>query len=225
MRILIINPNSSADMTGDIDRKAKLYCDPDIEVHTVRTPGAPEYIDTYTDAALACPGMMKILEENESLYDAFIVACHCDPNLDVLKEMTEKPVVGIGEASMKLASMIGHRFAVVSIGSRPVPIKEELIRSYGLEKYAGKIQTSGEALTDCGDKEAFLAAAKRAVEEDRAEVIVLGCAGMCGLDDFIAEEIGVPVLDGVTCALMIASGLIRMGTGTSKKCRYAKQAF
>ena len=222
MKILIINPNSSVDMTHDIDTKAQAYGDQQIEVHTVSTPEAPEYVDTYEDAAAACPGMMRILRENKDEYDAFIVACHCDPNLDVLKEMTEKPVVGIGEASMKLATMLGHRFSVISVGSRAMPIKEELIRSYGLEKYAGKIQTSGKTLTGCDDKEAFLAAAKRAVEEDNAEVIVLGCAGLCGLDDFLAKETGVPVLDGVSCALAVASGLVRMRTGISKACRYAQ---
>lgn len=222
MRILIINPNSNADMTSDIDKKAKEYADSDIEVHTVLNPEAPNYIDTYKDAAQACRGMIKIIEENEELYDAFIVACHCDPNLDVMKELTKKPVVGIGEASMKLATMLGHRFSVISVGNRAVPIKEELIRSYGLEKYAGKIQSSGELPTDCDDKEAFLSAAQRAVTEDKAEVLVLGCAGMCDLDDFISEKTGIPVLDGVTCALAVASGLVRLGLGTSKKCRYAK---
>ena len=222
MKILVINPNSSPAMTADIDRCAKAFANGEFQVDTVLTPGAPPYIDTYQDAALACPGMMQIVRENEEAYDAFVVACHCDPNLDVLKEMTDRLVVGIGEASMKMATMLGHRFSVISVGSRSTPIKEEVIRRYRLEGCAGPVRAPEDGLASCREEELFLDAAKKAIEEDMAEVIVLGCAGMCGLDKTMEKALGVPVLDGVTCALILASGMVKAGIATSKKRRYAK---
>ena len=222
MKILVINPNSSPAMTADIDRTAKAFANGEFQVDTVSTPGAPPYIDTYQDAALACPGMMQIVREKEDQYDAFIVACHCDPNLDVLKEMTDKLVVGIGEASMKMATMIGHRFSVVALGNRSTPNMEEVLRRYRLEDCAGPVRAPGEGLAACDAEELFLAAARRAIDEDMAEVIVLGCAGMCGLDRSMSQKLGVPVLDGITCALILASGMVKAGITTSKKRRYAK---
>ena len=117
MKILIINPNSSQEMTAAIQSVAADYAGDAFEVETLSTPGAPEYIDYYTDQALAAPGMMQIVRDNEKDFDAFVVACHCDPNLDLLKQITDRPVVGIGEASMKIASMLGHSFS--GGGDRP----------------------------------------------------------------------------------------------------------
>ncbi|MCP4010478.1 MAG: Asp/Glu/hydantoin racemase, partial [Proteobacteria bacterium] len=104
MRILIINPNSDQHMTQAILSSATEFSDGDFEVDCLATPGAPEFIDTYQDAATALPGMLDLLKQYEADYDAFIIACHCDPNLDLMKEITSKPMVGIGEASMKLAT-------------------------------------------------------------------------------------------------------------------------
>lgn len=220
MKLLVINPNSSKAMTADIDKSARAYAASDFEVDTMLTACAPEFIDTYEDAAQAAPGMVKLVRDNESAYDAFIVACHCDPNLDLLKEITTKPVVGVGEASMKMATMLGHKFSVVSTGSHSIPNKEAVIHRYHLDGCCASVRAPGGAHCSCDAEELFLDAARLAIEEDMAEVIVLGCAGMCGLDKSMSEKLGVPVLDGVTCALIVASGMVKAGITTSKKRRY-----
>jgi allantoin racemase len=70
------------------------------------------------------------------------------------------------------------------------------------------------------DEERYFLAAQSAINEDMAEVIVLGCAGMAGLDKRLQERLGAPVLDGIACALIIASGLVKYGVSTSKIGRY-----
>ncbi len=224
MKILIINPNSSPEMTADIDKSAQRYAAGEFEVTTVSTPGAPEYIDTYQDMAACQSGMIRLLRENMDKYDAFIDACACDPNLDVLKEISTKPVVGIGEASLKMATMLGHSFSVVSTGHRSTPNKYALIRRYGLEEFCASVKAPGEQHAECDAYELYLTTARRAIEEDMAEVIVLGCAGLCELVDKLQEELGVPVLDGVVCALIIATGMVKAGLSISKKRRYALTA-
>lgn len=220
MNILIINPNSSAEMTAAIEKTAKAFAGKDFNVECMMTPQAPEFIETYEDKALAAAGMMKIMEQYGDDYDAFVVACHCDPNLDLLKEMTKKPVVGIGEASMKLATMIGHKFSVVSTASHSIPNKEVLIRKYGLSEFLASIRVPKEEFAGCSDEKKFLEAARDAVNEDMAEVIVLGCAGLAGLDKKLQDELGVPVLDGIICALIVAAGLVKYKVSTSKIRRY-----
>ncbi|MCP4295866.1 MAG: Asp/Glu/hydantoin racemase, partial [Proteobacteria bacterium] len=212
--------NSDLEMTQAIKESASENRESDLEISCLLTPGAPKFIDTYQDAVQAIPGMIQLYKENEQEFDAFIIACHCDPNLDLLKEISNKPVVGIGESSMKIASMLGHRFSVISTSPHSIPNKEALIRSYHLQDQLASIKAPLEKEMDLSDHKKYLVTARRAIEEDRAEVIVLGCAGMAGLDKSLERELGVPVLDGVKCALIIASGLVRFGYSTSKIRRY-----
>ena len=222
MKILIINPNSSLEMTEVIDRAAKNFAAGEYEVFTVPTKGAPIFIDTYQDKAAALPGMMDIVRKYEHEVDAFIIACHCDPNIDVIREMTDKLVVGIGEASMKMASMLGHKFSVVSTDKRSIPNKEAVIHGYHLSGALASIR-SPKSENSGWDNEALLTeAAILAIEEDMAEVIVLGCAGMCEMANNMKQKLHVPVLDGVVCALIMASGMVKAGITTSKIRRYSK---
>ncbi len=221
MKLLIINPNSDEKMTQAILDSATHFAGGDFEVDCLSTPGAPLFIDTYQDAAAALPGMVELLKHNEADYDAFIVACHCDPNLDLMKELSSKPMVGIGEASMKLATMLGHRFSVISTASHSVPNKEALTRSYHLQGLLASVKFPDTANENKADEEKYLLTAQAAIEGDMAEVIVLGCAGMAGLDKRLEQQLGVPVLDGVICALIIASGLAKYGVSISKIRRYS----
>ena len=220
MDIMIINPNSSKEMTEAIQKIADDFSQGEFNVTCKPTSGAPEFIETYEDQVKSAPGMMQLLKENEGNYDAFIVACHCDPNLDTMKEISTKPVVGIGEASMKIASMLGHRFSVISASLHSIPNKEALIRKYHLQDVVASIIAPLDETKGYDDEESIIQAAKAAIEEDMAEVIVLGCAGMAGLDKRLQKKLGVPVLDGVVCALIIAAGLVRYDVSISKIRRY-----
>jgi len=217
---MIINPNSDLDMTESIQRTATDFAQGDFDVVCKPTPEAPSFIETYEDVIKAGPGMVRLIRENEGVFDAFVVACHSDPNLDAMKEITKKPVVGIGEASMKIASMLGDRFSVVSDNKHSIPNKEFLVRKYLLKEALASVRAPEEEMSGLSDEEKYLRTARLAVEEDLAEVIVLGCAAMTGLDKSLREKLGVPVLDGVVCALIIASGLVKYGVSTSKIRRY-----
>jgi allantoin racemase len=220
MKILIINPNSSPEMTGKIKETALAFAASAFEVDCSPTAGAPDYIETYEDQLKAVPGMNRLIRENEKTYDAFIIACHCDPNLDAMKEITTKLVVGIGEASMKIASMLGHSFSVITDTIHSIPNKEALARKYHLQDVLASARAPKFGSEGLSFEETIFQAAESAVKEDHAEVLVLGCAGMTGLDKRLQEKLGVPILDGVVCALMIASGLVKYGVSTSKARRY-----
>ncbi len=220
MKIVIINPNSSPEMTEDIDTAARNYAAGEFEVITLPTPGAPVFIDSYEDAAVSVPGMINLVHRYQEEADAFIIACHGDPGIDVLKEISGKPVVGIGEASMKLATMLGHRFSVVTTSRQSIPGKEAVVHQYHLDEYLASVKAPLSESEALNDEAPFLEAARAAIEQDMAEVIVLGCAGLAGLDRSMSRKLGVPVLDGVVCALIIATGLVKAGLGISKAARY-----
>lgn len=223
MRICILNPNSSEEMTEVIQRNARAFAADEFEVDCIRNIGAPEFIGCYEDIFQCTAGMVEVVKRRQECYDAFIVACHSDPALDLLKEISSKPVVGICEASVKLATMLGHRFSIISTGQRPIPEKEALCRKYGVGPFLASVVGPQEFSSSWKEAEGFLSAGKKAIDRDHAEVLVLGCAGMGHITKRMESELGVPVLDGVVCALIVASGFVRAGLAVSKKRRYCSR--
>ena len=203
MKILIINPNSDEETDERLRRKAEAYGKGDYEVDVVHVKAAPKLVATIEDCAKGLPEMMEYIRQGNE-YDAFIVACHSDPNLDVLKTMTDKPVVGIAETSMKIASMYCNGFAVISPSPASIPKKWTLARKY----YCGELYKGAEVSKD-NEAESLYEAAKRAVEQSHVDGIVLGCANYANADAYIEKKLGVKVFDGVACALMIAAGMAK----------------
>lgn len=219
VKIMIINPNSDLEMTKIIQDNAEKYAKGEFDVICKPTPGASKFVGSYEDMAKSVSGMIKLIRENEKEFDGFVVACGADPNLDLIKEITVKPVVGIAESSMKIASMLGHRFAIIQASKRSVPYKETLIHKYHMTGL-GFAKVSKKGIDNYRNEEAIYNTARLAIEEDGAEVIILSCAGMAGLDKILRKRLGIPVLDGVICGLIILTGLIKCGISTSKIGRY-----
>jgi len=165
---------------------------------------------------------LEKFKEWKEQYDAFIIACHSDIGVDLLRELTDKPVIGIGEASMLFALPLGYKFSILSLKRKKIPQKEDLVRKYGLETRCASIRVTGLGVVD-NDREKRKKLVKegiKAVKEDGAEVLILGCAGMAGLDKEIEKMVGVPTIDGVVSALLIIESLIRYGVSTSKVGKY-----
>ena len=116
--------------------------------------------------------------------------------------------------------MLGHSFSVVSAGKHSIPNKRALIHKYGLDNDCASVRGPKDDFDDPTVEGPYLNAAQIAMEEDLAEVIVLGCAGFAGMSEKMSAELGVPVLDGVVSALIIATGLVKAGYTTSKIRRY-----
>lgn len=202
MKILIINPNSDIETNRIMQKKANSFVNGTYEVECVNVKNAPKLVSSYEDYAKSTPEMIDIVRNSGDKYDAFIVACHSDPNLDVLREITDKPVVGIAEASMKFASMHGNSFAVISPSKKSISKKFALARKYHCNDLLKIIKVS-----KSDNEEDLLEASRMAVEEGNVDVIVLGCANYAGSDKYIEKQLGITVLDGVACALIMASGL------------------
>lgn len=220
MKILLINPNSDSEMTAAIQESSEAFATGAFDVRTVSTPGAPRFIESHGDEIQCGPGMMRLVEENEGACDAFVIACHSDVNIEAVRETTRKPVIGIGEASMKLASFLGRTFSVVTTHRHSVPGKLEQIRKNHLQNQVASVRAPDPGEEGLGGVELFMELSRRARDEDGAEVIVLGCAGLAGMDRRIQEATGLPVLDGIVCALILATGFAGYGVETSKAMYY-----
>lgn len=203
MRILIINPNSDKHTDAVMAKKAEHLALPGVEVDVVHMEKAPKLVCSYVEQASSGAEMMELIEATKERYDAYIVACHSDPNLDLVREIAGKPVVGIAEASLKLGASMGNGYAVISPSPNSISKKIALAHKYHCDALLRTIK-----ITKSDEKEDLLEASREAVKEFGVDVIVLGCANYSNADGYIERELGVPVLDGVACALILASGLV-----------------
>ena len=222
LKILCINPNSSQEVTEGIEKICRKYSLSDTEVEVKSIKEAPPGIESYHEAAISEKYLLDKFEEWKEQYDGFIVACHSDIGVDLLRELTDKPVIGIGEASMLFALPLGHKFSILSLKRKKIPQKEDLVKKYGLINRCASIRATGLGVIANYQekKEKLIQEGMKAVEEDGAEILILGCAGMAGIDKEIEKIVGVPVIDGVVSALLIIESLIRYGVNTSKVGKY-----
>jgi allantoin racemase len=221
MRILVINPNTSEEMTRDIDREARQYARADTEIETVCPSWGPRSIEGHYEEELAAVAMLEVIRERATEFDGVVIACYGDPGLAAAREISPVPVVGIAEASMLMACTVAHSFSIVTVLPRVKPLLENTVRLHGLEARCASIRTTPLSVLDCERDPAaagreIVKAARLAIEEDGAEAICLGCAGMGPLDKAVSAEVGVPVLDGVACAVKLVEGLLDYGLATSR---------
>lgn len=114
-----------------------------------------------------------------------------------------------------------QRFIVVTTMERSrVPI-EHLVHRYGAKVRAADISALSLEEAGSGATAKLKHEIEQALAEDRAEAIVLGCAGMADLAAELSREYGVPVIDGVAAAVKQAEALIALGLTTSKRGSYA----
>ncbi len=226
MRLLVINPNTTELMRQQIDEGARKYASPGTEIVTLCAASGPRSIEGEYDVALSAVGTLQTLVANEKDYDGFVVACGQDPGLYACREVTTKPVVGIGEASMYMACLLGHRFTSMTALWRMVPLMVTMVRRYGLTDRCASVRAAGVKVIDiAADRgrtvEAFIKEARVAIDKDGADVICLSGAAMVGMDKIMEKELGVPVTDGVVSAVKLVEAQVAYGLHTSKKNTFA----
>jgi allantoin racemase len=225
-RIAVINPNTTASMTATIAHAARLAAGSGTEIVPVTSSMGPASIEGYYDEAFALPGLLHEIgkAEREGM-NAAVIACFDDTGLDAARAMAGIPVVGICEAALMTACLIAKRFTVVTTMERSrVPI-EELAQRYGMAGRA-RIRAANIAVLaledpNSGARDRLRNEIVRAIGEDSAEAIVLGCAGMADLARTLQAEFGMPVIDGVGAAVKQAEALVALGLTTSKRGAYA----
>lgn len=228
MKLVVINPNSTASMTDKILASARAVAGPGVEVLARTAHGAPASIEGHFDEVMAAAHLLREVQQAEAEgADAIVVACFDDPAIGACREIATGPVIGICEAAIKAASMIATSFSIVTTLPRSIPVIEELVRRYGLDHQCRRVRSAEIpvlALEEPGSNARQLVRAEilRAIDEDRCEAVVLGCAGMSDLTAWLSDETGIPVIDGVTVATTFAQALVGAGLKTSKIGAYAR---
>jgi allantoin racemase len=202
---------------------------PATEVEVMTLPGGPSDLEHYEHEHEAIVLMMERVPVavREKVIDAVTIGCFYDPGVRALRERLGIPVVGVGEASMHLASLLGHRFSVLVGRKKWIPLMSDNALAYGFERRIASWRsiefTVAQLQADPeGAFQAMVTQAEIAVRDDRAEVVVLGCASMERAAQRLSERIGVPVVDPVVAGFKLAEmlGDLRRRTGLSISRRY-----
>lgn len=225
MKILIVNPNTTASMTEKAGIAARAVASPGTEVVATNSQDGPASIEGYLDVAVCVPGLLAEVQRHKDV-DAVVVACFDDTGVDAVRCLVDAPVIGIGEAAYHAASMIAPKFSVVTTLSRSVPGLEANLMRYGLDRKCARVRATDIPVLKLeeGDPETLHKIKneiRNAINEDGAEAIVLGCAGMADLMAELSAEFGLPVVDGVASAVAMAEAMVRAGLKTSKIGAYA----
>lgn len=222
MRIKVINPNTTESMTRKIGEAARVVAAPGTEILARNPAMGPVSIEGHYDEAVSALGVLEEVRTGEADgIDGYVIACFGDPGLLAAREVARGPVVGIAEAAMHAASLIATGFSIVTTLARTRVIASDLVERYGMTRFCRNIRATDLAVLDL-EKEGsearrvVLEECRRAVTEDGAGAIILGCAGMADLTAWIQRDVGAPVIDGVAVAVKLVESLVGLGLGTSK---------
>jgi allantoin racemase len=222
--VKVVNPNTTESMTRLIEASARAAAAPDSKVVAATSRTGPASIESHYDEALSVPGLLAEITGGEQA-DGFVVACFGDPGLDAAREAACGPVVGIAEAGMRAATYLARSFGVVTTlartSGRARGARRPLRRAALLPHRPGLRRPRPRPRDGPRARARIVRECRAAIEDDGAESIVLGCAGMADLCADLRAELGVPVIDGVAAAVAAVEGLIRLGLATSRVGEYA----
>jgi allantoin racemase len=212
----------------ELERRGSLlekYAAPGTEIGIVDVPEGPASIESMYEEYLSIPATCRrALELQEEGWDAIILGCYGDPGLDALRELLTIPVIGPGEATGLMAASLGHHFSVITITESVIATMEKLMRNAGIGDKLASVRVVGIPVLELhSDRERSLAATiehgRMAIEQDRADVLIVGCMTMGFLE--IAEaagaELGVPFLNPGRVSLKFAEATVGAGLTHSKR--------
>ena len=216
MRILLLNPNTSRGLTALLEAAARPAAAPGTELVAVTAARGVPYIASRAEAAIGAVVVLEMLAEHHPGFDAAIIAAFGDPGLGPARELFPIPVIGLAEAGMLTACMLGARFGIVTFSTALVPWFRECVAWHGLAaRCAGvfALETPFATIEGVQDEraDALVALAGLAVAAG-ADAVVLAGAPLSGLAALVRDRIEVPVIDCAAAAVKQAETLVTLAT-------------
>lgn len=213
MKLLLVNPNITDRITAFMLEEALRSAAPGTQVQAVSAPFGTQYVENRAEAAIASHAVLEAVATHGGGCDAVIVAAFGDPGVEAARELFDMPVVGISEAAFHMAWLLGRRYSVVCLTPRLRTWYLECARDTGLDGRLASVRALPRldaGITEARDaaRDALLEQCRRAVEDDQAEVVIVGGGPLAGVAREIAHLLPVPVIDGVSCAVRLAEALV-----------------
>jgi allantoin racemase len=221
MRLLIINPNTTAAMTEKAADAARPHVPAGTEIVLATGSFGPHYIASRASFAVAGHAALEAYAAHGAGCDAVLLACFGDPGLEAIREVAPVPVVSLIDAACAAAAAGGRRFSIITGGERWGPMLREMLLLRGLDGQLASIRTvaptGGEIAANPAAAHALLAeACRRCADEDGAEAVILGGAGLIGIAAAIAHQVPVPVICSVQAGVDAVAAILHAGPARAR---------
>lgn len=229
MKLLLINPNITAAMTEQMAGEARRFASPGTEIVAVTAAFGTLYVENRIEAAIAAHAVLDALAKRAAGCDAAIISAFGDPGLAAAREFADIPVLGIEESAILTAWMLGRRYSIVCLTPRLRTWYIECAQEHGLAGRLASVRALDVPIPDITEakaqlREQLLEECRLAITQDAAEVIIFGGGPIAGLAREAADEIAVPTLDGVSCAVRMAEALVGLRVRAPRHGSFARPA-
>lgn len=217
--LYVINPNSTEAVTRGIEEAIAPLDRFGTPVICLTNQGGPGGIENQAQADLTIPQTLDIAASVEASAAGFVIACFGDPGLHALRDRTAKPVLGIQESAIATALTLGQQFGIIAILPGSIPrhlrgigamgVQSRLAGDRALNLGVADLANADMTLTRMGD------VGRALINEDGADVLIMGCAGMARFRAPLEASLGVPVVE--PCQAAVAMALTRIPLKQSHK--------
>lgn len=206
--LYVINPNSSENVTLGIEDAIRPLQDLGRRVICMGNSMGPKGIESQAQADATVPQTLKLAAQVEDSAAGFVIACFGDPGLHALRDQTAKPVLGIQESAVMTAMTLGQRFGIIAILPGSIPRHLRSLGAMGvLDRLAGD-RAIGLGVSDLADAgktlDRMIETGRALRDEDGADVLIMGCAGMARFRFPLEEALGIPVVEPCQAAVAMA---------------------
>ena len=226
MRILLVNGNTTATMTETLVATARRAAAPGTEIASATGTIGAAVVSHRAEDAIAGHAILKAIADHEGTFDGVLIGVSTDPALGAARALLPVPVVGMTEAAVHTACLLGGRFGLVTFSLASAPGYREAVERYGLASRLAGLRTIDIPLAEAYAKreklaDAIVEVAGALVEKDGAEVLILAGAAAAGLPPTLQPHVPVPLLDGIVCGVRITEAMIRLGAPKATRGSYA----
>ena len=213
--IAFINPNSTKEMTESCIQAGLRCMSSGICLTGFTNQHGPPSIQRAADGELATPGLLSLIKSNQKM-DGFIIGCFDNTGLEEARRLTNKPVIGIGQAAYHMACLTSARFTVLTTLDVSVPVITENIDNLGFSMWCDDVLASDVPVLELEfHPESAVPKVRKAIKNIKKRfpetAIVLGCAGMTIIKSELSEQLqSVQLIDPVTSAVRLMLSLIHI---------------
>ena len=227
MKLLVVNANTTPFVTDRVAAEARQAASPGTEIKAVTGEFGAKIIGTRAENAIAAHAMLDLMARHAEGCDAALIAVSYDTALDASRQLLTIPVVGMTEAALLTACMLGGQIGIVTLGRPGLPMYQELAARIGLaSRVAAWGVIESQAAFRPGDTAELdrhiVAEANRLVAEAGAETVILAGAVMAGVPRRLQAQVPVPLIDGISCGVRQAELLARLNLPKPTTGSYAR---
>jgi len=226
LKIRVIIPIISDIFDEMVENEFRTHASEKTEIEVVHLDKGPASIESEFDESLAAPDILnKVIEAEERGFDGVIIDCFGDPAVKAAREIVDIPVVGAAEPSMLFACSLGQRFSVVTVLENVIPMIENIAKVLGVYEKLASVRSVNIPVLELHDRDKLKSALYeemlKAIREDKAHVLILGCTGMMGIANDLHEMLkkdgyDVPVIDPAAASIKFLEALIGLGVKQSR---------